>query len=147
MEKQNEQAIYVYTKGTKRFAYLTPLSDFEIAMNGMKIADVIQVQNGIEWFKEVNEHAEELIRLMRRPDRNEAIEWVKYLFDSMEAENKEFVAEKKQQYWFMEDIENLSDKKELSEEEEDQLEYALYILEINVEEYGFDIQTGEFPKP
>lgn len=144
MKKENEQTIYVYTKGTTRFAYLNPLSEFEMAMNGMVIADFIQVENGLAWFNEVNEHAEALIKLMRRTDRNEAVEWVNYLFDTMKVENKEVINDKKQRCWFMEDIENLSNKKKLTKEEEDQLEYALSILEINIDEYGFNTETGEF---
>lgn len=145
MKKQNEQTIYVYTKGNTRQVHLNPLDPFVMAVNKLELADVIQVQNGIEWFAKVNEHAEALISLMGRTDKNEAIEWVNYLFDTMKVEKKEVVTKKKQRCWFMDDIENLSNKKELTAEEEDQLEYALSVLEINVEEYGFDVETGEFP--
>lgn len=141
MKKENEQTIYVYTKGTTRFAYLNPLSEFEMAMNGMKIADVIQVENGIEWFNEVNQHAEALIKLMGRKDRNESIEWVNYLFDGLKVVEK---FEEKETCWFMEDVKRLSNKKQLTEEEKKELEYALMILEINVDNYGFDVKSQQY---
>lgn len=141
MKKEKKQTIYVYTKGTTRFAYLNPLSEFEMAMNGMKIADVIQVENGIEWFNEVNQHAEALINLMGRRDRNEAIEWVTYLFDGMKV-GENF--EEKETCWFMEDVKRLSNKKQLTEEEKKELEYALMVLEINVDNYGFDVKSQQY---
>lgn len=141
MKKEKKQTIYVYTKGTTRFAYLNPLSEFEMAMNGMKIADVIQVENGIEWFNEVNQHAEALINLMGRRDRNEAIEWVTYLFDGMKV-GENF--EEKETCWFMEDVRRLYNKKQLTEEEKKELEYALMVLEINVDNYGFDVKSQQY---
>ena len=141
MKKEKKQTIYVYTKGTTRFAYLNPLSELEMAMNGMKIADVIQVENGIEWFNEVNQHAEALINLMGRRDRNEAIEWVTYLFDGMKV-GENF--EEKETCWFMEDVKRLSNKKQLTEEEKKELEYALMVLEINVDNYGFDVKSQQY---
>lgn len=141
MKKEKKQTIYVYTKGTTRFAYLNPLSEFEMAMNGMKIADVIQVENGIEWFNEVNQHAEALINLMGRRDRNEAIEWVTYLFDGMKV-GENF--EEKETCWFMEDVKRLYNKKQLTEEEKKELEYALMVLEINVDNYGFDVKSQQY---
>lgn len=141
MKKEKKQTIYVYTKGTTRFAYLNPLSVLEMAMNGMKIADVIQVENGIEWFNEVNQQAEALINLMGRRDRNEAIEWVTYLFDGMKV-GENF--EEKETCWFMEDVKRLSNKKQLTEEEKKELEYALMVLEINVDNYGFDVKSQQY---
>ncbi len=78
--------IYVYKKGNTRFAYLKPLSELEMALNYMELADVIQNENGIEWFSKVNAIAEELIYLMGRKDRNESIQWADYVLQGLKEE-------------------------------------------------------------
>lgn len=146
MKKTNDSTmIYVYTKGSKRMILLSPLEPLEMAMNKIKLADVIQQENGLEWFNKVNEHAEALINLMGRIDRNEAIEWVNYLFGTMKVENKDVEIKKEQRYWFIKDIDSLESEKGLTQGEEDRLNYALSILETNINKYGFNIKTEQFP--
>lgn len=87
MTETNDNIIYVYKKGNTRFAYLNPLTNLEMALNQMQIADVIQNKNGIDWYIRVNKCVEELISLMDRSDRNEAIKWIDYVFQNLREED------------------------------------------------------------
>lgn len=86
MIEKKENMIYVYKKGNVRFVHTTPLKKLVMKMNQLELADVIQNENGIEWYTKVIECAEELIRLMGREDRNEAIQWADYLLQDLREE-------------------------------------------------------------
>lgn len=144
--------MYVYLQeDKKRIAFLNELSEFEIDMNRLKPAGVVNVEKGNKWAKKVSELIEELVEMMNRPDKKESFEWAKSLLNAAEQQldvepEKESEKEKDVKFWFMETIENLQDKKYLSEFELLELEYALNILDINESVYGFDSDTGKFPK-